>query len=126
MDQHTPVCMPPLPLIREQTYAIHEAASRHLRVKCLASSVHVTFLHYHQHVTEPVLDEQVLPQSHLGRARRWPSRQIMTRPLHVLLAAQYSLQTNPVTQPRVRYIHTAMPHASYSLRYTVFAVRSPP
>jgi len=33
----------------------------------------------------------------------------------VLLAAHYQLQTNPITQPRVRYIHTAMPHASYTL-----------
>ena len=31
-----------------------------------------------------------------------------TRPLPVLLAAQCRLQTSPVTQPRVRYIHTAV------------------
>jgi len=29
-----------------------------------------------------------------------------------LLVAQYPLQMNAITQPRVRYIHMAMPHAS--------------
>ena len=38
-----------------------------------------------------------------------------TRPLRVLLAAQCPLQTSLVTQPRVRYIHTAVPHSSYTL-----------
>jgi len=37
------------------------------------------------------------------------------RPLRVLRAAQYPLQTKPITQPRVRYIHTERPHASYTL-----------
>jgi len=32
-----------------------------------------------------------------------------------LLHAQYQLQTNPVTQPLVHYIDTAMPHVSYTL-----------
>ena len=41
-----------------------------------------------------------------------------TRPLHVL-AAQYPPQTNPITQPRVRYIHTAIPRTSYTLHCTV-------
>ena len=36
-----------------------------------------------------------------------------TRPLHVLLAAQYQLQTNPITQPRISYIGTAMPRVLY-------------
>jgi len=45
-----------------------------------------------------------------------------TCPLHVLLAVQYPLQMNPITQPRVCYINTAMPHVSY----TVLAVLSPP
>jgi len=39
----------------------------------------------------------------------------LARFLHVLLAVQYPLQTNSVTQPRVRYIETAMPHVSYTL-----------
>jgi len=53
-------------------------------------------------------------QNHLGRARRYPSRQRLGSPdLYVLLAAQYPLQTNPITQPRVRYIDTAMPRDLY-------------
>jgi len=38
----------------------------------------------------------------------------MTRPLHVLLA-QCKLQTSPIAQPRVRYIHTAVPDPSCSI-----------
>jgi len=34
------------------------------------------------------------------------------------VAAPYLLQTNPITQPRVRYIHiTAIPHTSCTLHY---------
>jgi len=35
----------------------------------------------------------------------------------VLLAVQCTLQTNPITQPWVRYIHTAVTRASYTLPY---------
>jgi len=59
------------------------------------------------------IQKQVLPKVILGRVRCYRSRQRLewTHPLH----AQYPLQTNPVTQLRVRYIYTAMPHASYTL-----------
>jgi len=48
--------------------------------------------------------------------RSHPSRKEWTRPHRVLLAAQCSLQTSPVIQLRVRYIHTAVPHDSISVR----------
>jgi len=56
-------------------------------------------------VIPKVIWEERVATSH---GRKW------TRPLHVLVAAQYPLQTNPITQQRVSYIHTAMPHASYT------------
>jgi len=64
-------------------------------------------------------------ESHLGRAVATPHDREWTRPLRVLLAAQYLLQINPnpITQPRVRYIHSAMSHASYTLHC---AIRFPP
>ena len=48
-----------------------------------------------------------------------------THLLHVLLAVQYPLQMNTITQPQVRYIHTSMPHASYTLGLH-YVVSSPP
>jgi len=46
-----------------------------------------------------------LPQSHMGRARHYPHSRKCTHLLHVL-DVQCPLQTTPVTQLRVRYIHT--------------------
>jgi len=46
-----------------------------------------------------------------------------TRPLRVLPAAQCPLQTSPITQPRARYIHTALPHASCTLHCAVRLAR---
>jgi len=47
--------------------------------------------------------------------------------LRVPLSVQCLLQQmNPITQPPVRYIHTAMPHASYTLHCAVrFSTRKP-
>jgi len=45
------------------------------------------------------------PQSHLGRAHCYPHGRECTHLLRVL-AVQCPLQTSPVTQPWVRYIHT--------------------
>jgi len=44
----------------------------------------------------------------------------LARFLRVQLAAQYPLQTSPITRPRqVRNIHRAVPHASYKLHCAV-------
>jgi len=67
-------------------------------------------------VLPKVIWEKCVATSH---GREW------TSPLHVL-AAQYSLQTNPITQPRVCYIHTTMPHASYTLHYASCPILLPP
>jgi len=50
-----------------------------------------------------------------------------TRPFRVLPAAQCPLQTCPIqiTQPRIRYIHPAVSHASYMpIRYISYTVLS--
>jgi len=67
-------------------------------------------------------------QSHLGRAASplLTATNALARYVHVLLAAQCPLQTSPVTQLRARYIHTAVPHASYKLHCAVrFSPPSP-
>jgi len=51
------------------------------------------------------------PKSHLGRVCRYPHGRECTRLLRVL-AVQCPLQTSPVTQPRVHYIQTMIPHQS--------------
>ena len=54
------------------------------------------------------------PQSHLRKVHRQPHGRNCTRPLCVL-AMQCPLQRSPITQPWVCYIHTAVPHSSYTL-----------
>jgi len=53
----------------------------------------------------------VIPQYTGQTDRPTPHGRDWTRLLH----AQYPLQTNPITQLRVRYIYTTMPHAFYTL-----------
>ena len=49
-----------------------------------------------------------------------PSRREWTRPFRVLLPAQCQLQMSPITQPRVRHIHNAVPHsATQRLTYSL-------
>jgi len=47
---------------------------------------------------------------------RCHSRRECTHLLCVLLTVQCLLQMSPVTQSLVRYIHTTLPHSSYTLR----------
>jgi len=70
--------------------------------------------------------KQVLPKVIWERACRYPHDREWTCPLCVLLAAQYPLQTNPITQPQLCYIYTAMPHASYTLHCTSCPILPPP
>ena len=51
------------------------------------------------------------PQSYLGRTCRYPLRQRLDSPASCAIPTQM----NPITQPRVRYIHTAMPRVSSQL-----------
>jgi len=44
----------------------------------------------------------------------------------VLLAVQCPLQMNPITQPQVHNIHTAVPHFSYTLHCAIWFSLSPP
>jgi len=66
--------------------------------------------YYHQQVLPKVIWEERVATPH---GREW------TRLLRVLLAAQYPLQINPITQPRVCYIHMSMSHMSYTLHCAV-------
>jgi len=52
------------------------------------------------------------PQSHLGRARRYPDSGEWTRLLRVLLNAHCLLQTSPITLARVRFIRTTVSRVS--------------
>jgi len=63
-----------------------------------------------EQVLSKVIEEKRVATPH---GREW------THPLRVLLAAQYPLQTNPVTQLRVHYMYMAKPHTSYTLHCTV-------
>jgi len=63
--------------------------------------------------------QQVLPKS-FGKSAS-PSitaENALVRCMYIL-AVQWPLQTNPMTQPRVRYNHTAVPHAFYTLHCCV-------
>jgi len=60
------------------------------------------------------------PQSHLGRLR---AENALGHFVRVLLAAQCPLQTSPVTQPRVCYIHSVMHMRLIS--YTAFSDSHP-
>jgi len=59
------------------------------------------------------------PRCHLS-CKEW------THLLRVLLAVECPLQTSPITQPPVRYIHTAVPHCSYMLGLHCTAWFPPP
>jgi len=48
-----------------------------------------------------------------------PSRKEWTRPLRVILGAQFLLQIRPITQLRVHYIHTTVKHFYYTLHCAV-------
>jgi len=48
--------------------------------------------------------KQVLPKVIWEERVATPHGREWTRPLRVLLAAQYPLQTNPITQLRLRYV----------------------
>jgi len=63
--------------------------------------------------------EQVLPKVIWEKRITTPQGREWNRLLCVLLATQYPLQTNPITQPWVCYIHMAMPHVSYTLHCAV-------
>jgi len=48
-----------------------------------------------------------------------PHSREWAHPLHVLLSVQCSLQICPITQSRVCYSHTAVPHSYYTLHCAV-------
>jgi len=58
--------------------------------------------------------QQVLPNVIWEQQIATPHGRECIRLLHVL-AVQCLLQTSPITQPRVCYIHTTVPHSSYTL-----------
>jgi len=67
-------------------------------------STHVALDGMHiEQVLSKVIWEECVATSH-GRE--------CIRLIHELLTAQCSLQTSLITQPQVRYVHTAVPHAS--------------
>jgi len=84
------------------------------RILCLCNTLAIItqscLLHDTQHL------ETGHRQSHLGRACCQRSRQRMDSPA---ACVSCPLQTSPIIQPRVCYIHTAVPHASYKLHCTV-------
>jgi len=84
-----------------------------VRGRLYSNCVRSSMLHGSE--TWPIRKENKSSLESFCRARCYPDNREWTHPLHVLLAAQYPLQTNPVTQPRVRYIHTTLPDASYTL-----------
>ena len=74
-------------------------------VGCLVLTMCILFCHW---------IKQVLPKS-FGESRiATPYGREWTHPLCVLLAVHCPLQMSAVTQPPVRYIHTAVPHSSYA------------
>ena len=58
--------------------------------------------------------EQVLSKVIWEECVATPHGRECTRPLRVL-AVKCALQPNPVTQPRVHYIHTMIPHLSLDI-----------
>jgi len=66
------------------------------------------------------------PQSHLGRARRHPLWQRKHLPALCTTSCTMPLQMSPIIQPRVCYIHTAVPHAAYTLHCLYYYIVIPP
>jgi len=62
--------------------------------------------------------KQVVPEV-IGKSASLPLTAALARFVRVLLAVQCPLQTTPITQPRVRYIHTVVPHVFYKLHCAV-------
>jgi len=90
----------------------HALVSLTHREFCLSSYHHnyncILVIRY-KHVLPEVNWEEYIATSH---GREW------TCPLCVL-AVQCPLQMSPIIQPRSRYIHTAVPHVSYKLHWTL-------
>ena len=93
----------------------------------LAQPLFRSSLVYHGKATLNSLDmasmtiTNILPKVIWEERIATPHSRYWTRSLH----AQYPLQTNPITQPRLRYINKAMLHVSDMLHFTSCPIPPP-